>query len=109
LVSIYHEINPVYMEVTKAQAMVAPIIEDVDQIYVLDLSSAQPVDASDEGDGATDENITVFGAQYSKEKVVAALNALGVTATTSQKDETIIKKVNALSAEDQAKLKEALK
>jgi hypothetical protein len=109
LVSIYHEINPVYMEVTKAQAMVAPIIEDVDQIYVLDLSSAQEVDASDEGDGATDENITVFGAQYSKEKVVAALNALGVTATTSQKDETIIKKVNALSAEDQAKLKEALK
>jgi hypothetical protein len=34
---------------------------------------------------------------------------LGVTATTSQKDETIIKKVNALNAEDQAKLKEALK
>jgi hypothetical protein len=109
LVSVYHEIEPTFQEVTKCQAMVAPIIEDVDQIYVLDLASAQPLDASDEGDGATDENITVFGAQYSKEKVVAALNALGVTATTSQKDETIIKKVNALNAEDQAKLKEALK
>lgn len=63
--------EPSLTEVTKGQALVLPVIEDVDAIYVLDFSKAvesDPSDATDEG--AVDTNITISGTQYQKAAVI---------------------------------------
>ena len=47
LIARFRETNPL-REITTGQAMVAPVIENVDQIYVLDLSESAEVDSTAE-------------------------------------------------------------
>ena len=109
LISKYSLTNPL-REVTAGQAFVAPIIEDVDQIYTLDANNAEEVDTAAEATDATDVKVTYKGKAYDKEKFVKALNTLtGGKLTNKAKDETILAKVNELSDADQAIFDESIK
>lgn len=102
LISRYSTTNPL-VETTSGQAVVAPIIEDVDQIYVYDISEAEEVDQDEEDKDATDTKVTLWGNTYSKSDVTSKL---GIASNTS--DVNIIKAVNQLSDEDESALKKAL-
>lgn len=107
LISKYSEVNPL-REVTSGQAFAAPIIEDVDQIYVLDISEAQEVDTTAEGSDSGDQYVTVWGAKYAKSAMVAALANIGVKVANNASDETIVKAINKLSDAKEAELKASL-
>ncbi len=110
LISRLRQSEPSLVELTKGQALVLPVIEDVDGIYVLDFSKAVELDESDATDtGAVDAKITIEGKVYKKEVVINALKNLGVTVNSKYKDETIIKKINELTDEDTALLMDAIK
>lgn len=101
--------EPSFMEITKGQALVLPVIEDAESIFVLDLERSVELDESDATDeGAVDETITISGQAYTKSAVIAALDALGVSVSASAKDATVIKRINALSNEDTEKLMAAI-
>ena len=102
--------EPTFAEITKGQAMVLPVIEDVDAIYILDFSGQIELDESDTPEEAQlDEKITISGKVYKKVAVVNALNDLGINARTTSKDATIIKHINSLSDEETEKLMDAIK
>lgn len=105
LISKYSKNDPL-REFTNSQSLVLPVIEDVDQIYVIDCteSKSYDVDASDEDSGATDDYITLNGKKYDKTAVINGLKALGVSVKDNAADSTVVKKVNALSDEDEAAL-----
>lgn len=108
LISKYSLVNPL-REITAGQAFVAPIIEDVDQIYVLDISEGQVVDVEAETADTTDVKITIWGTTYKKPEFVGELNKItGGKLTEKTTDEKVIVAVNKLSDEDEAKLKAAV-
>lgn len=110
LVSRLRVTEPSFAEVTKGQAIVLPVIEDVDGIYVLDFSKSYELDASDDSETAeVDDNITIAGTKYKKADVIEALKNLGSDVKSNAKDSTVIKKINELSDEDTASLMEAIK
>lgn len=110
LISKYRITDPSLAEITKGQALVLPVIEDVDSIYILDGSKNVPLDKSDSDEaGEVDEKITINGQAYQKSAVIEALQALGVDVKETYKDSTVIKKINALSDEDTATFMEAIK
>lgn len=110
LISRFSVTDPTFSEVTKGQAMVLPVIEDVDAIYVLDFTGQVELDESDKSDDAQlDEKITISGQAYKKEAVIEALKSLGVDAKPNYKDSTIIRKINELSDEDTSNLMEIIK
>ena len=104
LVSKYSKNDPL-QEFTSAQAICLPIIENVDQIFQLDITEALKMDA---GEIEGDADITIFGATYVKADVIAALNDLGIAVGDGISDETLIKKINRLNAEQKALLQAAL-
>ncbi len=104
LISKYSLVNPL-REITSGQAFVAPIIEDVDQIYIYDYSEAQEVDTTAEGLDSSDEYITVWGAKYQKAGFITALKAVGATVAANATDEAVIKAVNKLSDAKEEELK----
>lgn len=109
LISRYRVTDPAFAEITKGQSLVLPVIENVESIYVLDVSISSPLDPSDATEaGATDENITIDGKAYPKDTVVAILASMGVTLRPGVKDATIIKRVNELSAEERDTFNDAL-
>lgn len=113
LIARFRETNPL-RETTTGQAIVAPIIENIDQIYVLDISQGQEVDTTAEEADVADEYITVWGNKYGKTNFVNAYNALEgaktpATLKTNATDATIIKAVNKLSEEQANTLKENVK
>lgn len=107
LISKYSTTDPL-TEKTSGQCIAAPIIEDVDQLYVLDCSlTVATVDESKEADDTTDVKITYNGTTYDKQKFVDALNAItGGKQTIKTSDAKILDRVNELSEEDEATLKE---
>ncbi len=108
LISKYSLVNPL-REITAGQAFVAPIIEDVDQIYVLDISEAQEVNTTEEEEDATDVKITVWGTTYKKPEFIAALKAItGDRVAANISDAKLIEKVNALNDEQEEALKAAV-
>lgn len=110
LISRLRITEPTFEEVTKGQAIVLPVIEDVDGIYILDFSKSVELDSSDATDtGAVDAKITIAGTAYTKSEVIAALGKLGVAVKSNAKDETVIRKINELSDEENAALMEAIK
>lgn len=110
LISRLRITEPTLAEITKGQALVLPVIEDVDGIFVLDFSKSVELDSSDATeDGAADTKITIAGTAYTKSAVISALATLGVTVKSDAKDATVIRKINELSDEDNAKLMEAIK
>lgn len=106
LISKYSLVNPL-REVTSGQAFVAPIIEDVDQLYSLDISEAQPIDETSLVDD-TDDFIVVWGDKYTKSAFITTMKELGINVKANASDATIIKAINTLSDADEAKLKSAV-
>lgn len=108
LLSKYSKNDPL-REYTAIQGIVAPIIENVDQIYSLDISETQQLDEVEEAKDTTDVKVTVWGATYHKAEFIAALKEITSERIASNiGDSKLIEKVNALSDEDEAKLKAAV-
>lgn len=107
LVARYRTTNP-YQEHTTAQALVLPVIENVDTIYKLDTSEAAPVDEAKEAKDTEDVKITIKGKTYTKSAVITALNAIGVKVAANAADSTVIKAYNKLNDEQEAKVLEAI-
>lgn len=107
LLSKYSTNDPL-REYTSIQGIVAPIIENVDTISSLDISEAQTVNETEEAKDTTDVKVTVWGATYTKADVIAKLNTMGVKTSTQIGDAKLVEKINQLSEEDEAKLKEGL-
>lgn len=102
LISRYRVTDPSFAEVTKGQALVLPVIENVDSIYVLDCSKSIELDSSDaDEEGGKDEKITIKGQQYKKAEVVKVLNEMGVSVKESNADSTIIRAINKLSDDEE--------
>lgn len=108
LISKYSLVNPL-REITSGQAFVAPIIEDVDQIYVYDFSEAQEVDTAAESKDSGDAKITVWGATYKKPEFVVELNKIsGGRQTATTADDKVIARVNELNDAEEEALKAAV-
>lgn len=105
LISKYSKVDPL-QEFTASQALVLPVLENIDQIYSIDITEAQAVA---EGETEGDENITIWGASLVKSEVKAALAEVGVTMKATATDADYIKAINSLSNAKEAKLKEQLK
>lgn len=106
LISKYSKNDPL-QEFTSGQALVLPVIEDVDQIYVIDCNEAKSyeVDTTKEASDTADTKVTINGKTYNKADVIAQLKALGATGVKSNSsDATVIAAVNGLSDEDEATL-----
>lgn len=106
LIARFRETNPL-RETTTGQAIGAPIIENIDTIFVLDISQGQEVDTEAEKADTEDIYITVWGNKYSKPAFITAYNALEDVKplATNATDATIIKAVNKLDVEKAEKLK----
>ena len=100
LVSEYSTTKPL-IEHTTGEALVIPVIENVDQIYTIDKSNAYEVDETEEAKDTNDEYITINGKKYNKTDVAAQLTAMGYKTSANMKDDTMMKKVNALSDEEE--------
>jgi len=95
LISKYGTNDPV-REFTSSQALVLPVIDNVDSIYLMDIADA---DTSTQVEG--DANWTYKATNYTKVSAIAGLNAAtpGQTLTTSSTDASITKAVNKLNDE----------
>ena len=107
LISKYSKNEP-FSEITSGQALCLPVIENVDQIYTIDITDAQSVDTTAEGADPSDQYVTIWGKKYTKANFIAAMKAAGMSVSTTATDDTIIKKVNKLSDEEETALKEAV-
>ena len=99
LISRYRTTEP-FTETTSGQALVLSVIENVDQIYSLDISEAQAVDTSAE---------TIWGNTYKKPEFVKEFNKItGKNLASTIADDKLIAAVNRLNDFDEAKLKSAV-
>lgn len=108
LISRYRTTEP-FTETTSGQALVLPVIENVDQIYSLDISEAQAVDTSSESFDSSDVKITIWGNTYKKPEFVKEFNKItGKNLASTIADDKLIAAVNGLNDFDEAKLKSAV-
>lgn len=108
LISRYRTTEP-FTETTSGQALVLSVIENVDQIYSLDISEAQAVDSSAESSDSTDVKITIWGNAYKKPEFVKEFNKItGKNLASTIADGKLIAAVNRLNDFDEAKLKSAV-
>ena len=105
LISKYSTTDPL-RETTNGQSLVLPVIEDVDQIYVLDCSEEKSteVDKEKEKLDTADTFTTINGKKYKKADVIAQLKVLGVKVAKNATDENVISAVNSLSEEQETSL-----
>lgn len=105
LISKYSTTDPL-RETTNGQSLVLPVIEDVDQIYVLDCSEEKSteVDKEKEKLDTADTFTTINGKKYKKADVIAQLKDLGVKVAKNATDENVISAVNSLSDEQETSL-----
>lgn len=108
LISRYRTTEP-FTETTSGQALVLSVIENVDQIYSLDISEAQAVNTSAETSDSTDVKITIWGNTYKKPEFVKEFNKItGKNLASTIADDKLIAAVNRLNDFDEAKLKSAV-
>ena len=108
LISRYRTTEP-FTVTTSGQALVLSVIENVDQIYSLDISEAQAVDTSAETSDSTDVKITIWGNTYKKPEFVKEFNKItGKNLASTIADDKLIAAVNRLNDFDEAKLKSAV-
>lgn len=107
LISAFGETNPM-SQFTASQALVLPVIENVDEIYILDSTIHQPLDDDDRDQGGIDSVITVFGNKYDKSDVIAQANEFGLGLTLAKTDAEVIEAINTLNQKKQGDLKKAL-
>lgn len=105
LISKYSTTDPL-RETTNGQSLVLPVIEDVDQIYVLDCSEEKSteVDKEKEKLDTADTFTTINGKKYKKADIIAQLKTLGVKVAKNATDENVISAVNSLSDEQETSL-----
>ena len=105
LISKYSKTDPL-QEFTNGQSLVLPVIEDVEQIYVIDCSEEKSasVDKEKEKLDAADTFTTVNGKKYKKADLIAQLKALDVKVAKNASDDTVIAAINSLSDEQEATL-----
>nr|DAE54244.1 MAG TPA: major capsid protein [Bacteriophage sp.] len=101
LISKYSKNDPALQEVTSGQALILPVIEDVDQIYLLS-TKAEEVDEEAEKTDTSDEYTTYKGKKYKKADLITALKSVGANVKSNSTDETLVKALNALSDEEEA-------
>lgn len=106
LISEYSKNDPL-REITASQALCLPVIENVDELYSIDINVGEEVNTTEEAKDSADAFVTIWGAKYNKAAFITAMKAEGISVSTNATDATIIKKVNELSDADAAKLKEA--
>jgi hypothetical protein len=108
LISRYSKTDPL-QEFTNGQAICLPVIENVDQIYSLDILEAQTVDTTEEEKDTSDVKITIWGATYKKPEFVTEYNKIaGKNLTSTVSDDKLIAAVNRLSDADEEALKKAV-
>ena len=108
LISRYRTTDPL-TETTSGQALVLPVIENIDQIYSQDITEAQSVDTTEEAKDTTDVKITIWGATYKKPEFIAELKKVtGERVASNISDAKLIEKANALSDEQEEALKAAV-
>lgn len=108
LISKYSKNDPL-QEFTSGQALVLPVIENVDQIYSLDITEGQLVDTEAESSDTGDEKITVWGQAYKKPEFVTEYNKIrGSKLAGTIADDKLIAAVNKLSDAEEAALKAAV-
>ena len=108
LISRYSKTDPL-REFTSGQAICLPVIENVDQIYSLDILEAQTVDTTKEGEDSSDVKITIWGVTYKKPEFVTEYNKIaGRNLTPTVSDDKLIAAVNGLSDADEEALKKAV-
>ena len=108
LISKYSKNDPL-QEFTSGQALVLPVIENIDQIYSLDISEAQAVDTSAESSDSSDEKITIWGQTYTKANFVTEYNKIANDNLGAKVlDADLIAAVNKLSDHKESKLKAAV-
>ena len=98
LIAEFSDTNPL-VECTTGQALVVPVIENVDKIYTLDKKKAYEVDETAEKEDSSDIYITIGEKKYSKPAVIEALKTLGISIRANSKDETVIAHINSLDDE----------
>ena len=101
LVSLFRTNNPL-KENTSVQALVLPVLDNTDSIFIMDTNEAT---ASEDVQTEGDANYSYKGTDYTKASVVAGINAARevdtqvAMATISQLDATLAKKIDSLSEE----------
>jgi len=103
LISKYSKNDPSLQEFTSGQALVLPVIEDVDQIYMLDLSNSAELDEDAEAADTADAYVTVLGAKYKKPEFISLLQNYTEIKSTAT-DEQVVKAVNKLTKAEQSDL-----
>jgi hypothetical protein len=104
LIAKFSKTDPL-LEATTGQAYVLPVIENVEQVYQLDVTKAQSVDETAEAADTTDQYVTVWGNKYNKAAFITEINKFGAGLKSNASDAAVIKAVNKLNEEDTAKLK----
>lgn len=107
LMSMWKDNDPL-REFTAIEAEAAPIIENVDEIYRLDITGAQEVNTTAEAADTDDSKTTIFGTAYTKVAIVAALKLLGINTTVAASDAKLLQYVNTLNGEKRAELQTIL-
>lgn len=106
LISRYSKNDPL-REFTKGEAFVLPVLEDIDQIYSLDIAKAEEVNTTKENSDTTDVKVTIGETTYNKAGLINAAASIGVTIKANATDEEIINIYNLLSDAKKKKLAEA--
>lgn len=107
LIAKFSKTDPL-LEATTGQAYVLPVIENVDQVYQLDITKVQEVDAAAEETDTEDTYVTVWGKKYTKSAFITEINKFGAGLKPNATDAQVIKAVNKLNEADTAKLKAAV-
>ena len=107
LICRYSVNDPSLVEKTKGEEIAAPVIEDVDQIYVLDRTLSETMDTDAETADTEDNYITIWGHKYLKSEVTAAFAAQGIV-PSGNTDAAYIAAINNLSNKKENALKDAL-
>lgn len=108
LISRYSKTDPL-QEFTNGQAICLPVIENVDQIYSLDISEAQTVNPTEEEKDTADAKITIWDTTYKKPEFVSEYNKIsGKNLSSTITDDKLIAAVNRLNDADEAALKKAV-
>ena len=107
LISRYSKTDPL-QEFTNGQAICLPVIENVDQIYSLDILEAQTVDTTEEGKDTLMLRLQ-FGSNLQKAGVCDGIYKIaGKNLTSTVSDDKLIAAVNRLSDADEEALKKAV-
>lgn len=105
LLSKYAKNDPL-REYTSSQALSIPVIDNVESIYILNNQEAQEVATTEV---ESDANITIYAKKVVKADVINALKSIGVSCAVNISDAKLITKINELSDEKEAELKELVK